>query len=135
MQLCQTLEAYGYALTLKDIGGLSVVEARRTPAAAISAKAAAPLLLQLSRAQDEAIRYLRERERPSQIVASPLIDAWILPADCTPEHLHEHEAAILSGGLTPDEEAIAIAKFNLCLGRVTTSDDRLWVEVLQEYMS
>lgn len=140
MQLCETLERSGYALDLKTAGDLAIVEAHRTPEATISAKAAAPLLLQLSRCQDEAIAYMRLRSRaqatqtPKRIVNSPHAEVWTLPPGCKPEHAQRHANAILAGRLPELEEAICYCKYNIARGFVTTSDGRTWVDVLREYM-
>jgi hypothetical protein len=133
MQFYEALEQYGYELQVRP-GAVPVVEAHRTPAATISAKAAAPLLLELSRHQDEAIAFLRSRAplNAIQTAGSPVGIAIEIRRNPTPEAF---KAQIEAGNLSDVDEAITYCKYNLALGYTKTSDDRLWIDVLQELLN
>ncbi len=60
--VCQQLEAFHFDLRLIKRDGIEFVEAKRTDATKVSKKVANDLLLQLSRAQDEAVAYLKPRQ-------------------------------------------------------------------------
>ena len=125
MHFYEALEQYGYELTLRP-GAVPVVEAKRTDRATISAKAASPLLLELSRQQDAALAYL-QRKMPQ--------DAASIAAALTPEDTIALRSQIESGALSDLDEAIAYAKYNCALAYERTSDGRTWIDVLQELLN
>jgi hypothetical protein len=126
MQFYEALEQYGYELQVRP-GAVPVVEAHRTPAATISPKAASPLLLELSRQQDAALAYLQAKAAPRDACQI----AVEIRRNPTPDAFKAH---IEAGGLSDLDEAVAYCKYNLALGYTKTSDDRLWVDVLQELL-
>ena len=132
MQFYEALEQYGYELTLRP-GAVPVVEARRTPAATISPKVASPLLLELSRHQEAALTYLQTKAHAAElpILKDAVAIASFIRKNPDPEGF---KAQIEAGGLSDTDEAIAYCKYNIALGYTKTSDDRLWIDVLQELL-
>lgn len=116
MELCKTLEGYGFDLQLLSDGGMERVEARRTDRTQMTSAAAAPMLLSLSRQQDEAIAYLRTTRK--QYVYSEA-SQWF--------------AKIAKGEFANErEEAIAIYKYNLAIGKTHGSDGVAFVDCIKE---
>lgn len=113
--VCQQLEAFHFDLRLIRRDGLEFVEAKRTDATKCSQKAAAGLLLQLSRAQDEAVAYLRPRQPQYLAVRMREIENTDWAKVNT-----DQEAALIYEFCTIAAEA--------GLGRTHTSDGREWKE-------
>jgi hypothetical protein len=116
MQVIQTLEAKGFDVRLVRADGIERVEAHRTERTEITPKAAGAWLLQLSREQDAAVAYMRRR------------------AVCAPNEIIDRRTelyrTIKTGLLCEDEEARAIAEFNLEMGIKVASDGTPWLELL-----
>lgn len=116
MELCKTLEGYGFDLHLLSDGDVERVEARRTDKTQMTSAAASKLLLQLSRQQDEAIAYLRAtRKQYTYSEASQ----WL--------------AKIAKGEFANEiDEAIAIYKYGLAIGMTHGSDGVAFVDCIKE---
>lgn len=115
--VCQQLEAFHFDLRLIHRDGIDLVEAKRTEKTKASAKVVADLLLQLSRAQEEAIAYLRPRR-----------------AKYMTQRMWEIEDTLKKVKVGEDEEAALIYEFcdlaaQAGLGPAKSSDGFDWSEL------
>jgi hypothetical protein len=125
MELCKQLESYGFDLRIVRDGAFERVEARRTKATQLTPQASSAMLLQLMRAQAEALRYLRTRN-------ALRVEPFVIPQYVSPRLTEIERRLADRAPMSEWTEAALIYEWCVLMGHETTSDGLRMIDCLNE---